>query len=154
MPRVTDGYPTIITLGTTGALGSGEGIRLFEKEVTPSELLAGGPIDITTMRDETYRSKARKKLKDVGPLVITVAYATDAITKILTALGVNQQITTTFADGATLVVWGWLDSFKPGRIAEGVEPTAEATFIISNKNNEGVVTGPSFTPSSDTTGTA
>lgn len=154
MPRVTDGYSTLITLGTTGELASGAGIRLFEKEVTPPEIMAGGAIDITTMRDDVYRSKARKKLKDVGPLVATVAYATDAYTKILSAIGVNQAITVTFADGATLVVWGWLDSFKPGRIAEGVEPTAEVTFIISNKNNSGVVTGPAFTASSDTTGTA
>lgn len=154
MPRVTDGYPTLITLGTTGEFGSGAGIRLFEKEVTPPELMAGGPIDITDMRTITYRQKARKKLIDVGPIVTTVAYATEAIEKIQAALGLNQQITTTFADGGTLVCWGYLDSFKPGPIREGTEPTAEATFIITNRDNDGVVQGPEYTSSGDTTGTA
>lgn len=153
MPRITDGFPTIITMGTTGALGTGAGIRLFEKEITPPNITSGGPIDMTTMRNTAWRTKAKKNLKDLGPLTLTAAYATDAITKILTAIGVNQQITVTFADGATLVFWGWLDDFKPGRIVEGQEPTAEVTFQVSNRNASNAETAPAFTPSTDTTGT-
>jgi hypothetical protein len=63
---------------------------------------------------------------------------------VLTLLQVNQQITITFPDLSTVTFWGWLDTFTPGDLSEGEQPTAEITVIPSNQDSAGDEVGLSY----------
>ena len=144
MSRIDDGFQTQISF-SEDASGLVSGIVLFEKEVTPPGIQGGGENDVTTMRNETWRTKAPKQLMTLSPCSFVAAYDPAIYDDILAMIQVNQQITITFPDGATLVFWGWLDEFTPGALAEGTQPTASCTIVPSNQNGSGVETAPIYT---------
>lgn len=145
--RLDDGFSTLITLENI------PDIKLFEKEVTPPALHAGGPIETTTMRNIAVRTAAPKKLKNLSPVTATCAYATDSIETIYAQLGVNQRITVTYPDGSRFRYWGWLDSFVPGSNKEGDQPTASVTFQPSMRDNYGVEQAPEYHDPTESTST-
>jgi len=126
MPRIDDGYQTLITLANDPTL------KIYEKEVTPPGYQGGGPIDTTTMRNETLRTASPKSLKTLSPMTIVAAYETEAYADLRDQINENQLITVTFPDGASLHFWGWVDEFTPGALTEGEQPTATVTIIPSN----------------------
>lgn len=145
--RLDDGFSTLITLENI------PDIKLYEKEVTPPSLGNGGPIDTTTMRNIALRTAAPKRLKQLGAVSATCAYATDAIEVLYAQLGVNQRITITYPDGSRFRYWGWLDAFTPGANKEGDQPTAEVTFQPSNRDNNGVERAPEYHDPTEATNT-
>jgi hypothetical protein len=138
MSRMDDGFKTII------AFASNPTVKLYEKDVTPPGIEAGGAVDTTTMRNTTWRTRNAKKLKTLSDSSFVAAYDPTVYSQLVAMIGVNQQITITFPDSKTLIFWGWLDSFKPGKIAEGEQPTADCTIIPSNQNTSGVETAPTY----------
>lgn len=138
MAIINDGHAT--TISFSGA----SSILLLEKEVTPPGISGGGENDVTTMHNSVWRTRAPKKLKTLSEMSFVAAYDPAVYDTIVAQCNVNQQITVYFADGSTLVFWGWLNEFKPGRIVEGEQPTAEVTIIPSNQNNSGVETEPNY----------
>jgi hypothetical protein len=145
--RLDDGFSTLITLENI------PDIKLFEKEVTPPAMQAGGPIETTTMRNVVVRTAAPKKLKNLGPVNATCAYATDSLETIYAQLGINQRITVTFPDGSRFRYWGWLDSFTPGSNKEGEQPTAAVVFQPSMRDNDGVERAPEYHDPTEVTST-
>lgn len=135
MPRLDDGFKTLISLG---------GTNLWEKSVTPPAMEGGGEVDTTTMRNTNWRTKNPKKLKTMGESSFTAAYDPAAYNTLLAQVNVNQLITVTFPNNATLRFWGWLDSFAPGELVEGEQPTADCTIICSNQNASGVEVAPLY----------
>lgn len=127
--RLDDGF------STTYELANLPGVQLYEKEVTPPGIAAGGPIDTTTMRNTEWRTQRPKQLKSLTQMTVTVAYSTGAFDEIDAQVGINQLITITFPDGSTRAFWGWIDEFQPGALVEGEQPTATMTIIPSNSNN-------------------
>jgi len=75
---------------------------------------------------------------------LSAAYDPEVYDDILSMLNVNQLITITFADSATLAFWGWINEFTPGASVEGEQPTADVTIIPSNQNDSGVETAPVY----------
>jgi hypothetical protein len=145
--RLDDGFSTTIELENIPT------VKLYEKEITPPNISGGGPIETTTMRNLAWRTKSPKKLKAMGNISTTCAYATDAIPVLFAQIGVNQRMTVTFADGAHLRLWGWLDEFTPGAFTEGEQPTATVVFVPSLHNNSGVEVAPEYIqPLGDTAG--
>jgi hypothetical protein len=140
--RIDDGFPTTIDFA---AIASGTSLLFWEKEVTPPGVQGGGENDTTTMRNTTWRTKAPKKLKTMSPMNFIASYDPAVYDQILTLIQTNTQITVTFADGSTLVFWGWLDEFTPGASVEGEQPTATCTIIPSNQNASKVETAPVLT---------
>ena len=136
--RLDDGFATLIgfDLGPT--------LKIYEKEVTPPGMSGGGANDTTTMRNTSLRTKAPKKLKTMDNMTATVAYDPEVYDSLFDMVNQNQEITITFPDDSTLVVWGWLDEFKPNAIKEGEQPTAMITVICSNQNDSGVETAPVY----------
>ncbi len=61
-------------------------------------------------------------------------------------INVNQVITVTFPDGDTLQFWGWLQTFTPGEMVEGEQPTAEVTITPGNIDDAQAEVGPTHTP--------
>lgn len=138
--KLKDGFSTIITFANIPA------VKLFEKEVTPPGITAGGAIDTTTMRNVTWRTMAPRALKSLTPATFTVAFATEAIPQIMGQLKVNQLITVTFPDLSTLTFWGWMEEFAFGAFVEGEQPTATVTIQPGNVNNNDEEVAPVWTP--------
>src|SRR5688572_4618535 len=108
MARLKEGHSTRLAFALAPAL------KMYETEVTPPPLDAGGPIDTTTMLNEVWRTKSPKALIDTGECVATVSYDPAVYGEVeSTVLRTNGLITITFPDTSTLVFWGWIDKFAP-----------------------------------------
>lgn len=140
--RLDDGFSTTIELENAPT------VKLYEKEVTPPQISGGGPIATTTMRNLAWRTQSPKKLKQMGAVNAVCAYATDAIPILFAQIGQNQRITISFADGSSLVIWGWLEEFTPGSYTEGEQPTATVVFQPSMHDNDGLEVAPEYLPPS------
>jgi len=138
MPRIDDGFSTQIDLPAAG-------VTLWEKEVTPPGIDAGGPIDTSTMRNLQLRTKIPKSLKTMTQMRLRVAYDPAFYNNIFGAVGINQQIQVTFPDLSILGFWGWLDKFTPDPLREGEQPTAECIIECSNQDNNGDEQNPTYT---------
>ena len=136
MARLDDGFKTLITFVTSGA------IKLYEKEVQPPGLDGGGAIDTTTMQNTTYRTFSPKSLITLSEHTFEAAYDPAVYPECIAALNTNQQITITFPDAQTLTFWGWLDKFVPNAHVEGEQPTATCTIVPSNQDNAGAEQAP------------
>lgn len=131
MARIDDGFPTTIAFAEAPA------VKFYEKEVTPPGMEGGGANDITTMQNTTWRTRSPKQLKTLSECALVAAYDPEVYNDIVAMMNVNQEITITFPDDSILVFWGWLDVFKPNRLVEGEQPTAEVTIIPSNLDAAG-----------------
>lgn len=131
-----DGFATLVDIA---------GATLYEKGVQTPGLDGGGAIETTTMRNTTYRTKAPKSLIDVTDISFRAAFDAIALTTLIASINVNQEITLTFPDTSTLVVWGWLDKFTPDESVEGEQPEAQCTIVVSNVNGSDVETAPAYT---------
>jgi hypothetical protein len=134
--RIDDGHQTLIEFSENPA------IKFWEKTVTPPGMDGGGENDTTTMHNTAWRTRAPKKLKTLTEAGATVAYDPAVYPEIVAMLNVNQLITITFPDGDTLEFWGWLNTFEPGEIEEGSQPTADIGIMVSNQNNSGAEVAP------------
>lgn len=140
MSFLKDGFATTVTLANLPA------VKLKEVGVTPPALKAGGPIDQTTMRNVRMRTHSPKSLLTLSQIKGMYAYDPAAYGQLLTQIGINQLITTTFPDGSTLASWGWLDDFAPAESKEGTRPEAACIFEPSNMDNNNVEQLPVYTP--------
>lgn len=144
--RLDDGFSTYFTLSNIPT------VKLYEKEITPPGITAGGPIDTTTMRNITWRTMKPRALKSLTQGSATVAFATEAIPIVMGQVRVNQQVTVTFPDQSTLTFWGWLEEFTIAALVEGEQPTATITIQPSNMNNDDEEVAPVYTPPADSSG--
>ena len=138
MARIDDGFPTTISFADNPS------VRFYEKEVTPPGIDGGGEIETTTMRNVSWRTKNPKQLRTLSECSFVAAYDPVVYNDIVSMVNVNQLITITFPDDSTLAFWGWLDSFKPGKNAEGEQPTAGVTIIPSNQDADGAEIAPVY----------
>jgi len=139
----TDGHPTTISF-SAGSSGVTLTDILAEKEVTPPGMDGGGANDTTTMRNSLYRTFQPKSLITVTASSFTAAYDPALLDEIVAMINTNQQLTITFPDSSTWVIWGWLNSFVPNPSTEGSQPTATVTIIPSNQNDSAVETAPAY----------
>jgi hypothetical protein len=142
--RLDDGFSTIISLQNA------PGIHLYERDVTPPGITAGGPIETTTMRNTTWRTMSPRALKSLSQVSSTVAYATDAYPVLIAQIGVNQQITVTFPDESYIRFWGWVEEFTPAANTEGEQPTANLVIQPSNHDNNGLEVAPIYSETAAT----
>ena len=140
MARIDDGHATTIAFATSTFT------LLFEKEVTPPGVSSGGANDTTVMANTVYRTMSPKSLISMTEMSFTAAFDIGVYSQAVAGVGINQSITITFPDGATLTFWGWMDEFTPNAFVEGSQPTADVTIIPSNQNATLVETAPIYTP--------
>ena len=136
MAKLKDGYQTLISFTDDTS------VVFYEKDVTPPGVSGGGEIDITNMRNSTWRTKAPKSLVSLEPASLVVHYDPAAYVEIIAMLNSNQLITITFPDASTIAFWGWIDAFTPSSLTEGEAPTADLTIIPSNLNGSDAETAP------------
>jgi hypothetical protein len=136
MTRLTDGFATLIHFSQDNT------VEMEEVSVTPPGVEGGGENNTSTMQNSTWRTRQPKKLKTLTESSLTVSYDVVAYTKIIAMVNINQFISVIFPDGTVLAFYGWLDSFVPGELVEGEQPTAEITLIPSNQDLTGVEAAP------------
>jgi hypothetical protein len=141
MALYTDGYQTIISINSLAGV---PGLVLAEKTVTPVGLDAGGPIDVTTMRNVSMRTNVPKALVTLDPMTVTAAYDARAYPNFFANLRLNQRISVTFPDNNVVRFWGYVDKFKPAALKEGEQPTAEVTIQPTNLDKTGKESFPQF----------
>lgn len=136
--RMDDGFATLI------GFAEDSDVQMWEKEVTPPGVSGGGENDTSTMQNTTWRTKSPKGLISLSESSLEVAYDPAVYDEIISMVNVNQLITITFPDDATLAFWGWIDEFTPNALVEGEQPSASVKIIPSNQNASGVETAPVY----------
>jgi hypothetical protein len=132
---LVDGQSTTIDLGSA---------TLQEISISPMSVSSGGEIEVTSMDNDNWRSKAPKKLHEGGEVSFSALYDPAEIGTHLSDVGKNKLIKITFGNDSSVVggsanyqylhFYGWVDSFSPSEISEGEAPTADVTIIVSNQN--------------------
>lgn len=121
-----NGYQTLI------ALNADVDISFWEKAVTPLPVVLDDAIDITTMHNDTWKTKAAPALADTGEVTCTVAYDPDVYNQIIAILGDSTEITIHLPDDSTLSFWGYLSKFEPAELVNGTFPEATITIVPTN----------------------
>ena len=134
MARMVDGQ------GAAISFAADTDVLFYEKSVTPPSIEGGGEINITNHANAGYRTKAAKTLKEMGPTSLTVQYDPAVLPEIAALVNVNTVITLTFPDDQTWTFPGFMNSFVPGPLVDGEEPTAEITIVASNQTSLAEVT--------------
>ena len=137
-----NGYRTLI------AFSLDPDISFWEKSVTPISLDVGDPIDITTMHNDVWKTKAAPALADSGVVTTTVAWDPDSYNQILAILGVVGEFTIHLPDESEISFWGFIQKFEPGELANGTFPEATVTIVPTNYDpSTGTEESPVITPS-------
>ena len=123
-----DGYQTLI------AMSLDADISFWEKTVQPPGLDGGDEIDITTMHNDTLRTRAPRSLATMTNMQSTVAYDPRLFDQILAVLNVEQTFTVIFPNGDKLSFYGFLKNFEPQEVSEGEQPEANITIVPTNRD--------------------
>lgn len=124
---------------------------LFEKTVDPPGIDGGEAVPISTMLNTTWRTFTSRELKSMTPMRIVAAYSSKCYSELVSIINVEGSITIHFPDGSKVDFYGYLQSFEPQTVAEGVQP--EAVCIITPTNRDPVAKveqGPVWTVGSGT----
>jgi len=141
-----DGFSTTISFSSS-ELTSTDVLTLYmqEKEVTPPGVDGGEKIDVTTMRNTSWRTFAPRNLKTLMEAPINVAWDPGLYDEMNAMINDNQEITITLPDTATIVFWGFVKSFTPSAHVEGAQPMAAVSIEPTNRNAAGAETAPVIT---------
>jgi len=123
-----NGFSTLITIA------SDVDIDFWEKTVQPPGLDGGDSVDVTTMHNTTWRTRAPSALVDLTESTATAAYDPAVYDQIVAIINTETTITITFPDGSTLAFYGYLRTFEPGDNAEGENPEATVTITPTNRD--------------------
>lgn len=129
--RLTDGHSSKI------AFARDTDVKFWEVSGSPPGIEGGDAIDITTMHNTVWITKAPQELKTLTASTWKVAYDPTVYDEIIDNL-LNQEgsITYEFPDGSDLDFFGFLRSFIPDEHQRGVMPTA--TIVIEPTNYDPV----------------
>lgn len=141
MAWLDDGHSTTMYFSNAPS-----GVTLYFREVdlTPPGIDAGGPNDVTTMRNVTWRSMKPKKLLTLTPFTATCKYDPAVYNQILTMIRTNTTVVITFPDDSTLRFQGFIDKFTPNALVEGEMGTAVVTVAPSNEDDDGNEVAPVY----------
>lgn len=134
--RLTDGHGILIEFFDSPEDDTPAAVQFWELEVTPPSLMGGGAIDTTTHRNGTTRTKAPKRLVEMGDLVAKVSYHPGIIESIQSIIRQNKWVRLTWPDEDQWGFWGFLDEIKFSPLQVGEQPEAEITVICSMQDND------------------
>jgi len=117
---------------STIAFSADPNAPLFEIAVTPPGIDNGDEIDTTTMWNDTCRTKIGRCFDDWTPASMRVAYDPEFYSIYNNLLSQNQAITISFPNGDNLTFWGYMKSFIPSEMEDGVFPEADVEIVVSN----------------------
>ncbi len=121
-----DGFASIIMFARD------TNISLWTKNLTPPSFDGGDEIDTTNMHQTLYRTMCPRNLITVGECTFTASYDPNVYGDLTNVINFNDSITVHFPDLSTLDFYGYLKTFEPQENAEGTQPEANCTVIITN----------------------
>lgn len=121
-----DGHPTKV------AFARDPDISLWELTVKPPGVSGGDPINITTMHNVIWETKASQALQALTDGSLTFAYDPVVYNQILGLVNQEGSVTVRYSDGSTLDFFGYLGMFDPNEISRGTMPTASGTLVTTN----------------------
>lgn len=140
MAILTNGFNTTVTL-------AGAGVVFLEHEVTPPGYDGGPLIEVTSMRNQRWRTFVPKALITLTKLDMKAEYDPLFYSTILAQVNLNQQMfcnfpTLTNAPPRSVLFWGAMNSFQPQSHKIEDLPLADVTLTPTNRNSANVETGP------------
>lgn len=145
--KLGDGFSSRIEFGANAT------VSVWEKNIKPPGVSAGGGVDTSTMLNTAWRTLSPKRLKTATEMTIKGAYDPKCMDDIIAMTGVNQLITCWFSDGSKVAIWGFLDESTFDDLVEGEMPMVTLKIIPTNTNSTGVETAPDYTVPTTTTTT-
>lgn len=141
MAILTNGFNTTI-------LFPGAGVVFLEHEVTPPGLDGGPMIEVTSMRNQRWRTFVPKALITLTKLDLKAEYDPMFYSTVLAQVNVNQLAacqfpTLTNTPSRKVTFWGAMNNFQPQSNKIEDLPLADVTITPTNRNNSGVETAPS-----------
>lgn len=121
------------------------GVTLCLKSIGSIGVDGGDPIDATCLSNTAWMTKQPQTLKEVPDFTFACQYFPDDLTDIIAAVNDNQLLRLTFADSSFLEFWGYLKSYEPKEAGKGEEWQATGTVVVTNMDDSGVETGPTYT---------
>ena len=123
-----NGYQALV------AFASDADVDLWEKSVTPPGASVPEAIDLTTMHNTAWETKAFDTIKSLKPMKMTCGYDPKVIDQIIALLGVEGAITLHYPSGASLSFYGALQDFEPSELVRGKAPEAAVTITPTNRD--------------------
>jgi hypothetical protein len=109
-------------------------ISLWEKSMKPPGAEGGDAIEQTTMHNLSYRTMAARALITLTESTCKCAYDPQVYSQIIQLINQAGAITQHYPDGSKLSYYGFLKTFEPDELQEGVQP--EASFTITPTNRD------------------
>ena len=132
-------------------------VQLWERTVTPPAWDGGEPIDTTTMKNVTWRTKHARHLIMMNNMTVQCAYDPNVLGTIQSMLNVGDTITITFPPGETghgtgdtLCFYGYLQKFEQEALKEGELPLVNLTIAVTNQDSTSAEASPVWTPGTGT----
>ena len=133
-----DGFSTKV------AFAADPDVSFWERTVKPPGFDGGDPIDIHTMFNTTYLTKAPNSLIELTDVTGVAAYDPVVLDQIVALENVNGWITAHHPNNDTWDFVGFLRLFDPPEHAKGDFPLAAFTIVVTNQLL-GVETAPVYT---------
>ena len=127
-----DGFATMITFGVTGD-GFAD-LSIWEKETTPPGKDGGDGINTTTFHNTRVTKWPRSLIEDTD-ISGVCAYDPNVETDLESIINRNLNITVTWNDGSTKVLWGFLKEFTPQSHTDGDMPEANFVVVVTNTDD-------------------
>lgn len=125
---IEDGYQTLI------AFAADPNVSLWEKTVKPPGMDGGDEIDITTMHNIDYRTRASRALKTLTNTTFTAAYDPGVYDQLLALINVEGAITIYFPNDDILNFYGFLKNAEPSEHTEGEFPEMSCEIVPTNRD--------------------
>jgi len=109
-------------------------VSFWEKSMKPPGADGGDAIEQTTMHNLVYRTMASRALITLTESTGKCAYDPAVYSQIIALINQEGTITQIFSDGSTLAYFGFLKSFEPDELQEGVQPEASFTIVPTNRD--------------------
>lgn len=102
-------------------------------------------IDATCLSNTEFITKQPQKLKESNDVPFTGFYDPTKYTAVENEINDNQLLSLVIPAVGTLAFWGFLQSFEISESGVGDAWQASGNIVITNMNDSGVETGPTFT---------
>jgi len=117
--------------GTTMTITAGSTAwTVYAVEITPPAWDGGDAIDITTLGNDTYKTKMAQTLKDIGEMSFSCHYDPSVFAS--APINVNGTVTVVIPNWGTLSVYGYLRSLTPQALVVGDVAKMDGTVTITN----------------------
>lgn len=136
--KLDDPFPTTMAFSSKPTIG------LWEKSIKPPGFDGRESIDIATMFNQRYVTKAPRVLIDMTNATGKYQYDPDKLPDIVAMINVRQTITVWFASGVAWCFYGYLQKATPTENSDSTEPPMMDIEVVCTNydHSSGLESGP------------